>query len=131
LWGMNDAGWGHPLDVAGTDLISWFQVGASAVADDRPLPVQPFLRCAEEATARVGTLTMSTIQLLLPVQGLDPASRPPYAPVPAIDTIPWFAERDPQARIPVEVGINSGQRRSIPEVAERLTDHLDRLDQDV
>src|SRR5699024_2079500 len=77
------------------------------------------------------TLTMSTIQLLLPVQGLDPASRPPYAPVPAIDTIPWFAERDPQARIPVEVGINSGQRRSIPEVAERLTDHLDRLDQDV
>ena len=34
LWGMNDAGWNHPLAASGAELISWFQVGASAVADD-------------------------------------------------------------------------------------------------
>ncbi|WP_261568636.1 hypothetical protein [Frankia gtarii] len=131
LWGTNDAGWAHPLAAAKAGLISWFQVGASAVADDRPLPVQPFLRCAADATARAGTPTLSAVQLLLPVQGLDPASRPPYAPVPAVLTVPWFAERDPEARTPVEVNINSGRDPAIPAIAQQLTDHLGRLDQDV
>ncbi|MGH3947828.1 MAG: hypothetical protein ACRDSE_01700 [Pseudonocardiaceae bacterium] len=129
LWGMNDAGWDHPFAASGTGLVSWFQVTASAVADDRPLPVQPFLRCAEDATARVGTATLSAVQLLLPVQGIDPASRPPY--VPSLETVHWFAERDPEARTPVEVGINSGRSRSVPAVAPQLVDHLARLDQDV
>jgi hypothetical protein len=131
LWGMNDAGWNHPLAAAGTGLISWFQVEASAVADDRPLPVQPFLRCAEDATARAGTLNLSAVQVLLPVQGLDPASRAPYAPVPAMRTVAWFAERDPRSGTPVEVNINSGRNPSIPAVAQQLTDHLGQLDQDV
>jgi hypothetical protein len=129
LWGMNDAGWDHPFAASGTDLISWFQVTARAVADDRPLPVQPFLRCAEDATARVGTVTLSAVQLLLPIQGIDPASRPPY--VPSLETVHWFAERDPEARTPVEVGIDSGRRRSVPAVAGQLTDYLARLEQDV
>lgn len=60
LWAMNDAGWNHPLAAPGPpELISWFQVEASAVAGDRPLPVQPFLRCAESATARAGALHLS------------------------------------------------------------------------
>ncbi|MCM3920446.1 hypothetical protein ND748_01930 [Frankia sp. AiPs1] len=129
LWGMNDAGWSHPLAAAGAGLISWFQVGASAVADDRPLPVQPFLRCAVDATARAGTPHLSTVQVLLPVQGLDPASRPPYAPVPAIQTVPWFTECDPAARTSVKVNINSGRDPVIGAVAQRLVDHLGRLDQ--
>lgn len=91
LWGMDDAGWNHPLAAPGAELVSWFQVDVSAVADDRPLPVQPFLRCAQDATARAGTLNLSAVQLLLPVQGLDPSSRPPYAPVPSILTVDWFA----------------------------------------
>lgn len=132
LWGMNDAGWNHPDAASGTaDLIAWFQVSASAVADDRPLPVQPFLRCAEDATARAGTPNLSAVQILLPVQGLDPSSRPPYAPVPAIETVPWFAERDPRSRTPVEVSINSGRDPSIPAVAQRLAEHLGHLEQDV
>ncbi|HEX5540850.1 MAG TPA: hypothetical protein VFX60_04710 [Micromonospora sp.] len=131
LWGINDAGWDHPRAAAGAGLISWFQVEASAVADDRPLPVQPFLRCAEEATARAGMLDLSAVQVLLPVQGLDPSSRPPYAPVPAMLTKEWFADCAPEARTPVEVNINSGRGPSIPAAAEQLTDHLGQLDQDV
>jgi hypothetical protein len=131
LWAMNDAGWNHPLAAPGAELISWFQVEASAVAGDRPLPVQPFLRCAENTTARVGTLYLSAVQVLMPVQGLDAASRPPYATVPSMRTIHWFAERDPRSRTPVEVSINSGRAPSIPAVAKQLTDHLGHLDQDV
>ena len=131
LWGMNDAGWNHPLAAAGAGLISWFQVEATEVAGDRPLPVQPFLRCAQDATARAGTLNLSAVQVLLPVQGLDPASRPPYAPVPAMRTVHWFAERDPRSRTPVEVNINSGRAPSIPAVAQQLTDHLGHLAQEV
>jgi hypothetical protein len=131
LWGMNDAGWHHPLAAPGAGLISWFQVDVSEVAGDRPLPVQPFLRCAEDATARAGTPNLSAVQLLLPVQGLDPSSRPPYAPVPAMRTKEWFAESAPETRTLVEVSINSGRDPSIPAVAERLTDKLGRLEQDV
>ncbi|MFE7245676.1 hypothetical protein [Streptomyces sp. NPDC057580] len=131
LWGMNDAGWNHPLAAAGAGLISWFQVEASVVADDRPLPVQPFLRCAEDATARAGTPNLSAVQVLLPVQGLDPATRAPYAPVPAMQTKEWFAECAPEARTSVEVSVNSGRDPSVPAVAQRLTDHLGHLSQDV
>lgn len=131
LWGMNDAGWNHPYGHSETELISWFQVDANAVVDDRPLPVQPFLRCAEDATARAGTPTLSAVQLLLPVQGLHPSSRPAYAPIPAMQTIHWFAERDPRSRTSVEVSISSGRDPSIPAVATQLTDHLNQLDQDV
>jgi hypothetical protein len=131
LWAMNDAGWHHPLAAPGAPLISWFQVEAGAVAGDRPLPVQPFLRCAENTTARVGTPYLSAVQVLLPVQGLDASSRPPYATVPSMGTIHWFAERDPRSRTPVEVSINSGRDPSIPAVAKQLTDRLGHLDQDV
>jgi hypothetical protein len=131
LWAMNDAGWEHPLAAPGAGLISWFQVEASEVAADRPLPVQPFLRCAGDTTARVGTLDLSAVQILMPVQGIDASTRPPYATVPSMQTIDWFAERDPRSRTPVEVGINSGRDPSIPALAQQLTDHLGHLDQDV
>jgi hypothetical protein len=131
LWAMNDAGWQHPLAAAGTGLVSWFQVEASAVAHDRPLPVQPFLRCAQDATARSGSVDLRAVQVLLPVQGLDPASRAPYAPVPATRTTEWFTGSDPHAATPVEVSIDSGQAPSIPSVAAQLTEHLAGLGRDV
>lgn len=130
LWATNDAGWNHP-SASGVELISWFQVDASAVADDRPLPVQPFLRCAEDATAQAGALNLSAVQILLSVQGLDPASRPAYARVSSMLTVPWFGERDPRSRTPVDVSINSGRDPSIPAVAQQLTEHLGHLEQDV
>lgn len=131
LWGMNDAGWTHPLASPGAGLVSWFQVEASAPADDRPLPVQPFLRCAWDATARAGRLSLSALQVLLPVQGLAASSRAAYAPVPAMLTKEWFAEYDPRDSARVDVNINSGRDPSIHAVARDLTDHLGRLDQAV
>lgn len=131
LWGMNDAGLDHPRAAAGTGLISWFQVEASAVAGDRPLPVQPLLRCAWDCTARIGTARLSAVQVLLPVQGLDPATRPPYAPVPAVSTVPWFAEHDPRSETAVEVGLSSGRDPAITAAARRLTDDLAGLGQDI
>lgn len=131
LWAMNDAGWDHPLAAPGAGLVSWFQVEASTPPSDRPLPVQPFLWCAENTTARAGALDLTAVQVLIPVQGLDPSSRPPYATVPAMLTTPWFAEHDPRSRTPVAVSINSGREPSVPAVAQRLSDHLGHLDQDV
>ncbi|CAM3424125.1 hypothetical protein KIPE111705_07875 [Kibdelosporangium persicum] len=128
LWGMNDAGWHHRLAGLDSGLVSWFQVEANAVAADRPLPVQPFLRCAVDATARAGTVNLSAVQVLLPVQGLDASSRPAYARVPSLATAQWFAERDAESAVPVQVSANSGQDPSVPAVAEHLMDLLGRQD---
>ncbi|MFD0381446.1 hypothetical protein ACFQ2B_00450 [Streptomyces stramineus] len=129
LWAMNDAGQRTPA--AGAGPVAWFQVEASAVADDRPLPVRPFLECAESATAQLGTLRLTAVQLLLPLQGLDAAARPAYAPVPSMLTADWFAGRDPRSRTPVEVGVDSGRDPGVHDVAERLADRLRHLDQPV
>jgi len=131
LWAMNDAGWTHPQAGPGAGLVSWFQVEAGAVTAERPLPVQAFLRCAQDATARIGTVRLSSVQLLLPVQGLHPAARPAYAAVPSTGTVHWFGERDPAGRTPVDVHINSGRATSIPAVARQLADDLAELEQDV
>jgi hypothetical protein len=131
LWAMNDGAWAHPLADPAAGLVSWFQVEASAVPGDRPLPVQPFLRCAEDATTRAGALRLSAVQLLLPVQGLDPSSRPAYAPVPSVGTAGWFAERAPHSRTAVTVDISSGSDLAHPAVAQDLAEQLGRLAQGV
>lgn len=131
LWAMNDAGWRHPQAAPGAGLVSWFQVEAGAAMAERPLPVQPFLRCAQDVTARIGTVRLSAVQVLLPVQGLDPAARPPYAVVPSMRTAEWFGERDPAAKTPVDIHINSGRSPSIPAVARQLAQDLSGLDQSV
>ncbi len=131
LWAMNDAGWSHPLAAPASNLISWFQVEASAVAGDRPLPVQPFLRCAQDTTQRIGAVRLTAVQVLLPVQGIDASARPPYAMVPSMQTPDWFGEYDPRARASVKVRIDSGRDPSIPAVAPRLARCLSHLDQNV
>lgn len=131
LWAMNDADWGRQETAASAGLIAWFQISASAVADDRPLPVQPFLRCAEDAVARAGVLHLAAVQLLLPVGGLDPSLRPRHAPVPSLLSRDWFAECDPAATTSVEVSISSGTEPSILAVADQLTGRLTAMEQQV
>jgi len=131
LWSMNDAGWAHPLAPAATHLVAWFQVEAEAVARDRPLPVQPFLRCGGDTIDRAGILDLDAVQLLLPVQGVDPSLRPPEALVPSMHTIHWFGEGNPGSRVQVEVSVNSGQDPVISAVGRQFTDRLRRLDQKV
>jgi len=131
LWSMNDAGWDHPLAPAEKQLAAWFQVEVEAVAGDRPLPVQPFLRCAGDTTDRVGVLHLEAVQLLLPVQGINASTRPPEALIPSMRTIYWFRESNPRSRVQVEVGVDSGQDPVVPAVAHQLTDRLKHLNQNV
>ncbi|MEU3568599.1 hypothetical protein AB0E96_09250 [Kitasatospora sp. NPDC036755] len=131
LWAMNDAGWNHPLADPASRLISWFQVEASAVVGDRPLPVQPFLHCAEDTTKQIGAVRLTAVQVLLPVQGIDVSARPPYAMVPSAQTSDWFSERDPRSRPTVKVRIDTGRDPSVPVVALQLAHSLSVLDQNV
>ncbi|MEV6514023.1 hypothetical protein AB0M61_49000 [Streptomyces sp. NPDC051642] len=130
LWAMNDAG-SHPQAAPGAGRVSWFQVEAGPVTAERPLPVQQFLRCAQDVTARIGTVRLSAVRVLLPVQGIDPAARPACAAVPSMLTVHWFGARDPAARTPVDVRIDSGRDPVIPAVARQLAQDLRDLEQDV
>jgi hypothetical protein len=89
------------------------------------------VRTGQPGNGPHGALHLEAVQVLLPVQGLDPSSRPPYAPVPSMRTIHWFGQGDPRSRTRVEVSANSGQDPSIPTIAQQLTDHLGHLDQGV
>ncbi|MQA10267.1 MAG: hypothetical protein GEU98_17285 [Pseudonocardiaceae bacterium] len=131
LWGMNDAGQDHPLATPEASLIAWFQVGIEPVPGDRPLPVQPFLRCAGDAATRIGSLTLRAVQVLLPVHGLDTSSRPERALMPSLLTTGWFNDRDPRSSTPVRVTLDSGQSPSIPSATPRIREWMSRLDQDV
>ncbi|MFI6545496.1 hypothetical protein ACIBO9_19860 [Streptomyces prunicolor] len=130
LWAMNDAG-SHPQTAPGTGRVSWFQVRAGAVTAERPLPVQQFLHCAQDVTMRIGTLRLSSVRVLLPVQGIDPAARPACAAVPSMLTVHWFGAGDPAARTPVDVRIDSGRDPVIPAVGRQLARDLRDLEQDV
>ncbi|GAB3977954.1 hypothetical protein V1634_13265 [Plantactinospora veratri] len=132
LWGMNDAGQEHPLAVPGTSLVAWFQVGVEPLPEGRPLPVQPFLHCAGDVVARLGILDLRAVQVLLPVQGLDPASSPPeYAGMPSLRTAGWFGTGAPGSRTPVRVTLDSGQAPTITSAAPLIRERIGRLDQQV
>jgi hypothetical protein len=131
LWSMNDAGWDHPLAPPERQLAAWFQVEVQAVAHDRPLPVQPFLRCAEDTMDRIGVVELEAVQLLLPVQGIDASMRPPEALVPSMRTIHWFRENNPRSRVQVQVTVNSGQDPTISAVAREFSDSFRRLNQEI
>ena len=108
LWEMNDAGWDHPRADRAAGLVSWFQVDAASPEPAMPLPVQPFLRCATEVTARAGALDLMTAQVLMPVGGLAPHARPRRGGVPSMRTARWFGEASPAARTRVHVTIDVG-----------------------
>ncbi|SEF35978.1 hypothetical protein SAMN05421837_109135 [Amycolatopsis pretoriensis] len=127
LWGMNDAGREHPL--AGPSLVSWFQVGVDPVSGDRPLPVQPFLRCAGDVTARLGALELRTAQVLVPAQSLDVSARPQHARMPSLSTAAWFD--DVASPTPVHVTVDSGQHPAVPTAAHRIRHWLGELPQNV
>lgn len=108
LWQMNDAGWDHLRAPRESPLLSWFQVDASAVPVAMPLPVQPFLRCATDVTARVGSLDLKVVQLLLPIEGLLPGARSRRGGVPSMRTMRWFGEAPPDGGMRVDVTVDSG-----------------------
>lgn len=131
LWGMNDAGREHPFADSRTPLVAWFQAGIEQVARNRPLPVQPFLQCASDATTRRGTLRLQAAQILLPVQCLDTSFYPEFAQMPSLLTMGWFGDCDPRSRTAVRVTLDSGQSTSIPSSAPQMQDLIRSIDQEV
>jgi len=127
LWSMNDAGGHHECADPKVPLASWFQVDVGAVPGGRPLPVQPFLRCAADATASIGRLELHAAQILLPVHILDITARPEPARMPSLQSAAWFDDRDPTARTPVEVILDSAQ----PLGPRQLQKRIGQLDQRV
>lgn len=133
LWGMNDAGTPDPGERDASDRrsglgrVAWFQVSADPVPG-RPLPVQPFLTCAGDVVARIGTLRLQALQILLPGRTIAPS----LAGVGALlQDAEWFADSDPEARTRVRVTVDGGQDPAIRSAAPLMLAQLRELQQDV
>ncbi|WP_019816100.1 hypothetical protein [Saccharomonospora saliphila] len=126
-WSMHEAGPELPGLGPDSPLAAWFQVGIGPVPADRPLPVQPFLCCADDVLSRFGALTLRAVQMLLPVHQLR--STPRRAMLPSLDSIGWFSECEPRARTEVRLTMDSGTRPSIPAIAPELLRSLRREEQ--
>lgn len=131
-WGMNDAGQGL-VSNSQPPCIAWFQVTLTGTSG-RSLPVQPFLRCAGDVVARIGTLRLEAVQVLLPVQYLHKPSEA-FLPMDAVAELlsgaNWFADCDPRLRTRVEVMLDGGQEPSIRSVAPEIFRWMQQIRQDV
>lgn len=126
-WGMNDAGQDPDSEVQGVHRI-WFQVSVSdPLPDDRPLPVQPFLACAGNVVARMGTFRLDAIQVLLPVQSISKATDK-YA---VLTDAGWFADCNPHLTTRVRVILDGGQNPSIRSAAPKMVEWIQELKQEV
>ena len=133
-WGMNDAQ---------QDLVSgsqpscrtWFHVSLiDPIPAGRPLPVQAFLACAGDVVARIGTLRLQAVQVLLPVESLNPsagASSHLNAVMTLIQDSGWFADCNPHLSTWVRVTLDSGQDSSIRSVAPAMFQWMHEIRQDV
>jgi hypothetical protein len=134
VWGMNDAWQGQGSDSQPSRIAS-FQVSLiEPVPAGRPLPVQAFLSCAGDVVARIGTLRLQAVQVLLPVQSLD-ASAGASSRVNAVMTLVqdagWFADCDPHLRTEVRVTLAGGQDSAIRSAAPEMLQSMQGFKQDV
>lgn len=126
-WAMNDAGQNPDSEAQGTHRI-WFQVSVSdPLPADQPLPVQPFLACADDVVARMGTLRLDAIQVLLPVQSINKAADE-YA---VLTDAGWFSDCNPHLRTRVRATLDGGQNPSIRSVAPGMVQWMQERKQDV
>jgi len=124
LWGMNDA---EAVPAAGPppQRVAWFQVVLTGPFPGKLLPVQPFLACAGDVVARLGRLRLEAVQVLLPQRdnpeegylGSPSGMRVAW---PLLDTPDWFADCDPQLRVPVRVTLDGGSDRSVRAAAPAI-----------
>lgn len=120
LWGMNDAGqdWN-----AATSRVAWFQVGVAEPGHEpRPLPIQPVLTCARDTLARVGTLNLSSVSLLLPLAAAGSSTEH------LVSGRNWFSTSDPAARTAVHLTVEPGEVDAVRPVATTILESLQRLD---
>jgi hypothetical protein len=135
LWGMND-GEASPGFGPQPQRVAWFQVTLTEPTPAGVLPVQPFLSCAGDVVARLGTLRLDAIQVLLPGQdapaGGDPASPSSMRVArPLLDSLNWFGGCDPRLRAPARVTLDGGPDPSIRAAAPALAQRVQEVHQDV
>jgi hypothetical protein len=135
LWGMNDAG-ASPGSGPQPQRVAFFQVTLTGPAPGGVLPAQPFLSCAGDVVARLGTLRLEAVQVLLPGQetpaGGDLASPSSMRIArPLLDTRNWFGDCDPQLRTPVRVTLDGGPDPSVRAAAPAIAGWAQEVRQDI
>jgi hypothetical protein len=135
LWGMNDAG-ASPGTGPQPQRVAFFQVTLTGPAPDEVLPTQPFLSCAGDAVARLGTLRLEAVQVLLPGKEA-PTSGDLASPSsmriarPLLDTRNWFGDCDPQLRTPIRVTLDGGPDPSVRAAALAIAQWTQEVHQDI
>ena len=135
LWGMNAAGQRGPDPDAQQPYAVWFQVVLpQLISPAQPLPLQPFLSCVGDVVARLGTMQLDAIQVLLPLQSFDGSTGASlhneglFAP---ISSAGWFFDCNPRAVTRVQVVLDGGESPVIRSVAADLFQWLQRIKQAV
>ncbi len=124
LWGMNDAE-AAPGSRGQRCRVAFFQVVLTEPKLGKLLPVQPFLACAGDVLARLGTLHLEAVQVLLPERDADEDAQfasPSGMRVASslLDVLNWFADCDPRLRAPVRVTLDGVPDPSIRAAAPAI-----------
>jgi hypothetical protein len=127
LWGMNDAEAG---------VFAFFQVTLTEPAEGRLLPVQPLLACAGDVMARLGTVRLDAVKVLLPEHDADADARfasPSSMPLSRAlqDALNWFGDRSPRQRVPARVTLDGLADPSIRAAAPALGQWVREINQEV
>lgn len=135
FWGMNDAKAG-PAFGSQPQRVAFFQVVLTGPVPGKLLPVQPFLVCAGDVVARLGTLRLEAVQVLLPERDAPDGGRaasPSGMRVawPLLNGCNWFADRDLRLRAPVRVTLDGGPDPSARVTAPAIAQWVQEIRQDV
>ncbi|GAB3660025.1 hypothetical protein GCM10027589_21470 [Actinocorallia lasiicapitis] len=131
-WAMNDAGQGAD-SASRPPRVAWFQADVTQpIPADRPLPTQAFLACIDDVMARIGTLKLQAVQVLLP-----PHRRGGPTPGTTLENVgavleaaDWFTDTGPGRRTRIRVTLDSGQIPSVPSAAPEMLRWLQGFHQD-
>lgn len=134
LWGMNDAAAGPGLGPP--SLAAFFQVTLTEPAEGTLLPVQPFLACAGDAVARLGTLRLDAVKVLLPEHDADADAR--FASPSSLltsralqDALNWFGDCDPRRPAPARITLDGLADPSIRTAAPAIARWVREINQEV
>jgi hypothetical protein len=135
LWGMSEVGLGA-VRGAPKSCVARFRVALTSLACRPVPPVQPLLSCAGETVARLGTLRLDEVQVLLPERG-GLAGRPPdpscgsLTARPLLTSAPWFDPPAGAARVPVRLTLDGGPDPQVRMAAAAIDQSLRSVRQDV
>jgi hypothetical protein len=135
LWGMNDAEAG-PGPGPRPSLAAFFQVGLTGCGEGQLLPVQPFLASAGDVVARLGTLRLDAVKVLLPDRDADAdahfaAPSRLMASRALVDALNWFGDCDPGRRAPARVTLDGLADPAIRAAAPEIVRWVREINQEV